>query len=80
MLKRLTLLQRIDWHITHKSTGTPEEFAEKLAISTSSLHRYLKVLKEEWNAPIEYSEVDKSYYYSTTYDFEQELLKILKNF
>ncbi|GAB4480817.1 MAG: hypothetical protein OHK0057_34710 [Thermoflexibacter sp.] len=80
MLKKLNLLQRIAWRIAHKSTGTPEEFADKLAISTSSLHRHLKALKEEWNAPIEYSEVEKSYYYSATYSFEDELLKILKKF
>jgi DNA-binding transcriptional regulator LsrR (DeoR family) len=79
-MKKLALFKRIDWHISHKATGTPSQFAEKLDISLSSLHRYLSELKEEWNAPIAYSEIGATYYYTDSYSFEQELINNLKNF
>lgn len=81
MLRKLIVLKRIDWHIARKATGTPAAyFADKLGISLSSLYSYLKDLKEEWNAPIEYSETEGCYYYTETYSFETALLKLLKNF
>jgi hypothetical protein len=81
MLKKLILLKRIDWHIGRKSTGTPApQFANKLRIAPSSLYGYIRELKEEWNAPIAYSEVENCYYYTESYSFENALLKILKDF
>jgi predicted transcriptional regulator len=80
MLKKLDVLKRIAWHIAHKSSGKPRDFARKLNISLSSLHRYLRELKEEWNAPIAYSELEETYYFSDSYSFEEELIKKLQNF
>lgn len=52
----------MDGYIRRKATGTPEQFAEKMRFSRSSLMDYIKLLKE-LNAPIEYDYNRESYYY-----------------
>jgi len=49
--------------IYHESTGTPEEFAQKLEISKRSLYNYLKILKD-FGAEIRYNQHRRSYEYA----------------
>jgi hypothetical protein len=48
--------------IRRKATGTPDEFAGKLGISTSQLFHDLKEMKE-LGALMEYCSIRKSYHY-----------------
>jgi predicted DNA-binding transcriptional regulator YafY len=59
----LSLLLQLDLFIRSKGTGVPREFARKMGISERSLYEYLKVLKD-LGAPIKWSRVERSYYYS----------------
>jgi predicted DNA-binding transcriptional regulator YafY len=53
---------RIDQLIAWKATGTPQELAEKLEISESTLYEYFSVMKD-LGAPIRYDKIKKTYYY-----------------
>jgi transcription initiation factor IIE alpha subunit len=55
--------------IRHKSTGSPDELAERLGMSRSSLFELIAYLKEEMNAPIIYDRDRVSYVYSYTPKF-----------
>jgi hypothetical protein len=59
----LHALKKIDVLIQLQSTGTPAELAKKLKVSIRSLHNYIKFLRTEYNAPIQYDRKHKSYYY-----------------
>lgn len=74
LIDQLSIISRINFFIGHKATGTPEEFAQKLDISRRMLFKYLKILKEEFDAPIIYSPIIKSYQYthSVTFKFGYE--------
>jgi predicted DNA-binding transcriptional regulator YafY len=55
-------LNRLDYLINHKSTGTPAACAKKIGISERSLYDYLKILKE-LGAPVKFSRDRRTYYY-----------------
>lgn len=55
-------MQRIDYLIRTKSTGTPKQFAKKLCISERQLYKYMKNLKE-LGAPIKYCKNRNTYHY-----------------
>ena len=57
------LLRRMDGLIHLKSTGTPEEFAQKLEISKRTLYNYLKIL-EDLGADIHFNKLRRSYEYT----------------
>ncbi|TXJ22273.1 MAG: HTH domain-containing protein [Chitinophagaceae bacterium] len=61
-------LERIDYLIKTKSTGSPAEFAVKLGISRSRLYEYLNLLKNK-GAPIVFSRKRKCFYYETEGSF-----------
>ncbi|MEQ9403260.1 MAG: hypothetical protein RIM99_06745 [Cyclobacteriaceae bacterium] len=61
--KYLNRLERMDALIRRKSTGAPEQFAEKMNMSRSALMRNLAELKK-LEAPIEYDSYRQTYYYS----------------
>ena len=65
----LVLLRRIHESIHAGKTGNPDAFAKKLGISRSLILKILKLLKEEFNAPIDYSEIRKSYHYREDCEF-----------
>lgn len=68
-MKLLVLIERINrLHelIKHRSTGTPEELAKRLNLSTSMVYKVIEDLKLN-SVPIEYSRQLRSYYYSTPY-------------
>ncbi|MCM5527884.1 HTH domain-containing protein [Parasegetibacter sp. NRK P23] len=53
---------RIDQLIARKATGTPQELAERLDISESTLYEYFAVMKD-LGAPIKYDKIKCTYYY-----------------
>jgi predicted DNA-binding transcriptional regulator YafY len=63
MKSLLHRLIRLDHLISHKSTGTPADCAQKVGISERSLYDYLKLLKE-MGAPVKFSRARRTYYYS----------------
>lgn len=73
----ITRIERLDGLIRRKSTGTPQELAEKLDISERWLYVFLEELKEELGCPIVYDRTKRSYVYSEqgkmTIGFRREL-------
>lgn len=61
-LKYIERLQRMDYFIRIRNTGSPSEFAAKIGISERSLYDYLNTLKA-LGAPIAFSYHDNSYIY-----------------
>jgi transcriptional antiterminator len=62
IFEHIYLLERVHFHIEHKSTGTPKEFATRLNISERTLYRTIEVLKD-LGADIVYSAERSSYVY-----------------
>ena len=56
-------IRRLDDLIRRKSTGPPEELAERLGISERWLYKFLRELKEELDCPITYDSYKQSYVY-----------------
>ncbi|MEX0982754.1 MAG: hypothetical protein WD577_11685 [Bacteroidales bacterium] len=69
------VLARMDKMIRMRSTGSPEDFAGRLYISERSLYNYLAVMKE-LGAPLRYSRISESYFYSDegrfVFEFEKQ--------
>ncbi len=63
LLKYIERLQRMDLLISMMSTGTPEEFAEKLGLRRSTLFQSLQEMRE-MGVDIKYSCNRQSYYYA----------------
>jgi hypothetical protein len=61
-LKYLQRLERIDYLIRRKATGTPEEFASRMNLCRSALMGYIREMKK-LGAPIAYCKQRQSYYY-----------------
>lgn len=59
----LTRIKRLDAMIRRKSTGPPEQLADKLGISERWLYKFLRELKEEFDCPITYDHYRQSYVY-----------------
>ena len=62
--KSIQIIRRIDFHIYHKSTGSPKNFAHKLGICERSLFDILQLMKEN-KAPVKYDKHRESYYYES---------------
>lgn len=77
LIDQLSIISRIDFFIIHKATATPEEFAQKRNISRRMLFKYLKMLKDEFDAPIIYSPFIESdqYTHHVNFKFDFERLK-----
>lgn len=75
----LNRIRRLDAMIRQKSTGTPQELAEKLGISERWLFVLLDELKQDLNCPIKYDRRRRSYIYSVRgklmIDFTEEMEK-----
>lgn len=56
-------IRRLDAMIRRKSTGPPEQLAEKLDISERWLYKFLRELREEFDCPITYDHYRQSYVY-----------------
>ena len=60
----LVKLNRLDNLIRRAATGSPQNLAERLEMSRSSLFELITFLKEEMRAPIVYNKNRPSYMYS----------------
>lgn len=60
--KHLQRLQLMDNMIRHKRSGTPEQFARKIGVSTSQLYKLINELKA-LGAPIGYCRSRQTYMY-----------------
>ena len=49
--------------IENRSTGNPQELAQKLGISERMMYKYIENLRSEFNAPVKYSRAERTYYY-----------------
>lgn len=62
-------LSEINLYIKAKATGNPDEFAQKLGVSKSTLTRYISFMRKR-KAPIRYDYIMCSYYYEEEGNFE----------
>ncbi len=62
LFDQIELLKQIDFHIEHKSTGCPQDFASRLHMSQRTLYRLLEQLKDR-NVHMEYIRAKGSYVY-----------------
>ena len=62
-LQKLELIERVDGLIRRKATGSPDELASRLKISSRCLYELLELMKQ-MEAPIEYCKIRQSYFYS----------------
>lgn len=60
--KYIERLERMDYLIRKKATGSPEAFARKMNMNRSTLMRYLAELKN-LGAPVEYDAKRETYRY-----------------
>jgi len=58
----LNRLQRIDYLIRIKGTGTADKLAEKLGVSRRNVYYYLELMKNH-GAPIKFCHSRQSFYY-----------------
>ncbi|KAA8476162.1 HTH domain-containing protein [Arcticibacter tournemirensis] len=61
-LQLFNRLERIDYLIRSKSTGTPDELARRLEMSERTLYAFIHEMRAS-GAPIGYSKTIRSYYY-----------------
>jgi len=69
IIEKLALIERMHLHIRRRGTGNPEQFARRLGISKSSLHRHIELMKL-MGAPIAYNVKRGSYEYAHETDFQ----------
>jgi predicted transcriptional regulator len=50
--------------IKHEGTGTPTELAKRLDLSERMVYNYVRLLKEDLNAPVEYNKFRKTYQFT----------------
>lgn len=62
LISDLFLLERLDYLIRTKATGTPRELASRLKASERNVYRLIGKLREE-GFPIAYDKCAESYYY-----------------
>ena len=60
---------KIDDLIKREASGNPMKLAQRLGISERAAYKYLKFMKEELKAPIEFSKSAGSYKYNRVGEF-----------
>lgn len=75
----LALLKRIHECISRGATGSPDYMARKFDISKRFLFIILDYLKTEFDAPIAYSRLKETYYYTEEWEFYIGDLKRIKS-
>jgi predicted DNA-binding transcriptional regulator YafY len=75
----LALIQRIDYLIRTRATGTPEQMAQRLGISRSTWFNYIAVLKTDLDFPIEYDRQAQTYYYNRPGIFQMGYISTEQN-
>ena len=59
----VTRLKRIDRLVRLKATGSPQDLASRLGISTSTLYEHMDTMKRVFGAPLRYCRKRQSYVY-----------------
>lgn len=59
------ILMQLHELIKAGKTGPPKQLAEKLEISSRSLHYYIVFMKTKMNVVIEYDKKEETYFYGT---------------
>ena len=44
-------------------TGTPKDISEKLGVSERMIFKYIEIIKTEFNAPVKYNRLSKTYFF-----------------
>jgi len=60
MIKNIQLLIELI-HLQH--TGNTKAISEKLNVSERMVYKYIAILKTEFNAPVKYDRVNKTYFF-----------------
>lgn len=60
----IELLQKIIDLISDENTKSPTELASRLNVSERMVYKYISFLKTEFEAPVKYCFIKKSYYFS----------------
>jgi len=60
MIKNIQLLIEL---IHLKQTGSSQQISEKLKVSERMVYKYIAILKTEFNAPVKYDRVNKTYFF-----------------
>lgn len=60
---------RIHECISSETTGCPDYMAQKFGISKRFLHNILEYMKKDFDAPIAYSRLRETYYYTEEWEF-----------
>jgi hypothetical protein len=58
-------IQTLIKEILTGDTGTPMELAAKLGVSERMLFKYIEIIKTEFNAPVKYNRITKTYYFES---------------
>jgi len=70
-------LERLDYLISIKATGSPSQLADKLSISRRSVYEYINLLKQ-LEAPIAFSRSKNTFYYTCDGNFKFRFSKLRK--
>jgi len=66
LLEQVERINRLHEMIKYRRTGTPQQLAKRLNLSTSMIYKLMEELKLQ-DVPIEYSRQLETYYYSSLY-------------
>jgi predicted DNA-binding transcriptional regulator YafY len=66
LLEQIERINRLHYLIKHRRTGTPQQLARRLNLSTSMIYKLMEELRIR-EVPIEYSRQRKTYYYSSEF-------------
>lgn len=69
LLEQIERINRLHELIKHRRTGTPDQLARRLNLSTSMVYKLMDELKLK-DAPIEYSRQLGTYYYSRSFQMK----------
>jgi hypothetical protein len=75
LFKNIERIRHIDFLIRTKSTGDPKEFAKKIGVSKRQMFNLVSELKE-FGAPVHYSPVERTYYYTNRVEFVADFINI----
>lgn len=65
-IKRINYINRL---IKSRSTGSPDQLANKINVSKRTIFEFIKLMKE-YGAPIKYDRHRRTYFYDDGGDFE----------
>lgn len=69
LLEQIERINRLHELIRYRRTGTPQELAKRLSLSTSMVYKLMEELKMR-EAPIEYSRQLGTYYYTSAFQMK----------